>query len=261
MSATTSNDQHHQDGRLHLLPRTAREITATGHPGARTVGLVGWPGDRQRTEARPSPPPPFVKESQSLRGGVWIRRVAGLGRDEGTSPRLSGGRREPHAHISHVRLDTSVSAGLPGGELLRVVHWIARSAPYLAALVVAAGAVAVWRSVQRGRRVAKALADRVTVEIVPTSTFDPGESEVGRWARQVGRVRYAAAGTPARGAAARLRYSVVDGAMRCYLEGPAEAAAVLAMPGFAEVEVRASRAERSVQPVRFEVPAPRGGER
>ncbi|WP_438453387.1 hypothetical protein [Streptomyces asiaticus] len=153
-----------------------------------------------------------------------------------------------------------MSADLPGGELLLIAHWISRSAPYLAVLVVVAGAAAAWVTVRRARRVTKALTGRVTVEVVPTSTFDPGEGEVGRWARQVGRVRYAAAGTPARGAAARLRYSVVDGAMRCYLEGPAEAAAVLAMPGFAEVEVRAARAERSIQPVRFDLPPRHEGE-
>lgn len=154
-----------------------------------------------------------------------------------------------------------MSGGRPGGELLLIAHWIAGSAPYLAALVVVAGVAVAWVTVRRARRVTKALADRVTVEVVPTSTFDPGEGEVGRWARQVGRVRYASADTPARGAAARLRYSVVGGVMRCYIEGPAEAAAVLAMPGFAEVEVRSSRAERSVQPVRFDLPAQHGGER
>ncbi|MFG2775282.1 hypothetical protein [Streptomyces sp. NPDC048350] len=92
---------------------------------------------------------------------------------------------------------------------------------------------------------------------MPTSTFDPSEGEVGRWARQLGRVHHSTQGVPARGAAARLRYSAEDGRMRCYLEGPATAAAVLSMPGFAEVEVRAHRAQRDIQPVRF--PTPREG--
>lgn len=110
---------------------------------------------------------------------------------------------------------------------------------------------------RRRKRVRAALADRVTVEVVPTSTFDPSEGEVGRWARQLGRVHHSTQGVPPRGAAARLRYSAEDGRMRCYLEGPATAAAVLSMPGFAEVEVRAHRAQRDIQPVRF--PTPREG--
>ncbi|MEU5109655.1 hypothetical protein AB0H07_46735 [Streptomyces sp. NPDC021354] len=89
---------------------------------------------------------------------------------------------------------------------------------------------------------------------MPTSTFDPSEGEVRRWAHQVGRIHHAAAGTPARGAAARLRYSVANGKMRCYLEGPAEAAAVLSMPGFAEVEVRTAGSRQFIQPVRFPHP-------
>ncbi len=95
------------------------------------------------------------------------------------------------------------------------------------------------------------------MEVVPTSTFDPSEGEVGRWARQLGRIHHSAGGVPARGSAARLRYRAEGGKMRCYLEGPATAAAVLAMPGFAEVEVRAHRAKKDIQPVRF--PASREG--
>lgn len=148
---------------------------------------------------------------------------------------------------------------LPGNvqRFFDVAHWIAWSAPYLALLVLAGGIVYAGVAVRRARRVNEALAGRVTVEVVPTSTFDPGEGEIGRWAHQLSRVRYAAAATPRRGAAARLRYSVEDGTMHCYLEGPATASAVLAMPGFAEVEVRAARAEQTIRPVRF--PTPREG--
>ncbi|MFE2498799.1 hypothetical protein [Streptomyces scopuliridis] len=149
-----------------------------------------------------------------------------------------------------------MNAELPGAQLFfDAAHWIAWSSPYLAALVLIAGVVWVRRERKRSRLVHEALSDRVTVEVVPTSTFDPGEGEVGRWARHLGRVHHSAQGVPGRGSAARLRYSAEDGKMRCYLEGPATAAAVLAMPGFAEVEVRAHRAQRDIQPVRF--PAPR----
>ncbi|MEU4498114.1 hypothetical protein AB0F96_32965 [Streptomyces sp. NPDC023998] len=138
-------------------------------------------------------------------------------------------------------------------------HWIAWSSPYLAALALFAGVVWARRERKRARLVKEALFDRVTVEVVPTSTFDPGEGEIGRWARQLGRVHHAAGGVPARGSAARLRYSAEDSKMRCFLEGPAAAAAVLAMPGFAEVEVRAQRAQKGIQPVRFPVPVQREG--
>lgn len=135
--------------------------------------------------------------------------------------------------------------------LAEVCTWANAAAPYLAAASPVALAAWLWWAIRRARLVRAALADRVTVEVVPTSTFDPSEGEVGRWARHLGRVHHAASGVSARGSAARLRYSAEDGRMRCYLEGPATAAAVLAIPGFAEVEVRAHRAQKDIQPVRF----------
>ncbi|MER5563744.1 hypothetical protein ABT071_34710 [Streptomyces sp. NPDC002506] len=145
---------------------------------------------------------------------------------------------------------------LPG--LLDAAHWIAWSSPYLAVVVAAGAVVWAWKTWRRSQLVREALAHRTVVEVIPTSTFDPGEGEVGRWARQLGRVPAAADGVPARGAAARLRYSVENGKMRCYLEGPAQAAAILAMPGFAEVEVRTDRAQQDIRPVRFNLPAQPG---
>ncbi|NUK50088.1 hypothetical protein HRW14_07215 [Streptomyces lunaelactis] len=157
-----------------------------------------------------------------------------------------------------------MNAGLevPGAQIFfDAAHWIAWSSPYLAALVLVAGGVWIWVAWQRAQRVQAALADRVTVEVVPTSTFDPGEGEIGRWAHHLGRVHQSADGVPARGSAARIRYSVERGKMHCYLEGPATAAAVLAMPGFAEVEVRAYRARKDIQPVTFTIPAQGKGEK
>lgn len=141
--------------------------------------------------------------------------------------------------------------------LANVDTWTSAAAPYLTAASPVALAAWLWWAIRRARLIRAALGDRATVEVVPTSTFDPSEGEVGRWARQLGRVHHAAGGVSARGSAARLRYSAEDSKMRCYLEGPATAAAVLAMPGFAEVEVRAHRAQKDIQPVRF--PAPREG--
>ncbi|MFH8736820.1 hypothetical protein [Streptomyces sp. NPDC017964] len=141
--------------------------------------------------------------------------------------------------------------------LAAVGSWARAAAPYASAASPVVVAVWLWWAVHRARLIRTSLADRATVEVVPTSTFDPSEGEVGRWARQLGRIHHAAHGIPTRGSAARLRYSAKDGKMRCYLEGPAAAAAVLVMPGFAEVEVRASRAQKDIQPVRF--PTPREG--
>lgn len=146
---------------------------------------------------------------------------------------------------------------LPDGAqlLLDVAHWIAVAAPYMA-VAVAAGFIAAcgiaWR---RALRVRDALAGRVRVEAVPTSTFDPNEGEVRRWSQHLGRVSYAAGGTPARGRAARLHYSARNGRMHCYLEGPEHAQAVLALPGFAEVEIRGSGSRSDIRPVRFSAPS------
>ncbi|MFD8391056.1 hypothetical protein ACFV2N_18105 [Streptomyces sp. NPDC059680] len=148
---------------------------------------------------------------------------------------------------------------LPDGvrSLLDIAHGIAVAGPY-AAVVIGLGFLAVcgiaWR---RALRVRGALAGRVRVETVPTSTFDPGEGEVRRWSQHLGRVSYAAGDIPDRGRAARLRYSAEHGRMHCYLEGPSYAQAVLTMPGFAEVEIRSGGSRSEVRPVRFSVPAPR----
>lgn len=150
----------------------------------------------------------------------------------------------------------------PGQQLLHTLCQRAlTAAPYalgaLAVLGVAAVCAAWWRS----RQVTRSLADRAVVELVPTTTFDPSEKEVANWAQQLSRVRYAARLTPARGAAARVRYTVIEGRMRCFLEGPATAAAVLALPGFAEVDVRARGPQKDIQPVRFSRPVTREGEK
>ncbi|MGW4784871.1 hypothetical protein [Streptomyces sp. NPDC004230] len=134
---------------------------------------------------------------------------------------------------------------------LEAAHGIAFAAPYLAALIALGVPTAVALGWLRARQVRDALAGRVRVETVPTSTFDPSENEVGRWAHHLSRVSYAAGHVPARGRAARFHYSVSRGRMHCYLEGPGYAQAVLSMPGFAEVEIRAGASRSDIRPVRF----------
>ncbi|WP_329449145.1 hypothetical protein OG906_40830 (plasmid) [Streptomyces sp. NBC_01426] len=144
---------------------------------------------------------------------------------------------------------------LPVVELLGQLQSVLRAAtPYFVALGVVGAAVWVWWTIRRAALAREALADRVQVEAIPTSTFDPRDGEVGRWAHQLGRVHYAADGVPARGSAVRLKYTAVDGKMRCYLEGPAAAAAILNMPGFAEVEIRTQHGQADIRPVHFNGP-------
>ncbi|MET7714852.1 hypothetical protein [Streptomyces sp. NPDC005407] len=144
-------------------------------------------------------------------------------------------------------------AELPGGEAA-LVDW-ATAAPYLAALSPVALAIWMCVVVRRARLVRDALADRVTVEVVPTNSFDPSESGIVRWVGQLSHVRQVAKGVPARGAAVRVRYSAESRKMHCYLEGPSQAAALLAMPSFTDVEVIAHGSRQSIQPVRFTTPA------
>lgn len=140
---------------------------------------------------------------------------------------------------------------LDARTLFDIAHWISTAAPYLAVLALLTGVAWAVAGLRRSRRVQATLAERVTVEVVPTSTFDPSDSMIGRWAHQLSRVRYAAASTPPRGAATRLRYSARDGRMRCLIEGPAAGGAVLTMPGFAEVDVRADTSQHPAHSVRF----------
>ncbi|GAB2711651.1 hypothetical protein [Kitasatospora kifunensis] len=144
------------------------------------------------------------------------------------------------------------AATLPGFQpLLDTTHQALLLSPYLGAAALAAAGV--WAAVVRRRiRSARAaLANRTSVEVVPTTGFDPSEGEVGRFSHHLARVRQAAGDIPARGAAVRLRYSADGGRMRCLLEGPARAAAILNLPGFAEVEVRSTRPGQGIEPVRF----------
>ncbi|GAB7035990.1 hypothetical protein AB0G35_23940 [Streptomyces sp. NPDC021749] len=144
-----------------------------------------------------------------------------------------------------------MSAELPAAAAaLDAAHVIAASSPYLAALILIGAIAAGIVGLRRRRQADAALAHRACVELVPTSTFNPGLEEVGRAAHHFARIHHAA-GAPARGSAARLRYTVTDGQMRCYLEGPGEAAAVLRMPAYAEVEVRTPHASADIHPVHF----------
>lgn len=136
--------------------------------------------------------------------------------------------------------------------LLAMTHTVLSAAPYLAA--ASALTLGTWLliSLRRGRATREALRGRVRVEVVPSSTFDPSEAELRRWGHHLGRITYAAHTIPTQARAARLSYVADGGRMRCYLEGPGEGAAVVAMPGFAQVEVRpVDNSHSRIEPVRF----------
>jgi len=145
-----------------------------------------------------------------------------------------------------------MNGGTPGiSPLLTLTHWLMLAAPYLTAMSLLIGICWALAARRRADHVKSALSGRVTVEVVPASTFDPSEAVVGRWAQQLARIRFAASATPARGAGARLRYSAREGKMHCYVEGPQAASAILTMPGFPDVEVRTVQHRRALRPVRF----------
>ncbi|MFF0629764.1 hypothetical protein [Streptomyces sp. NPDC004296] len=146
-----------------------------------------------------------------------------------------------------------MSTSLPGlTMLLDTAHFIARSAPYLAALALLTGIAVALTGWRRRQRAEAALTDRVRVELVPTTSFNPSAEAIARAGHHFARIRHAANDIPARGAAARLHYTVTaDGQMRCYLEGPAAAAAVLRMPAYAEVEIRTPQAAPPAHSVHF----------
>ncbi|MFC9608004.1 hypothetical protein ACFTTN_31730 [Streptomyces niveus] len=138
--------------------------------------------------------------------------------------------------------------------------WAAPSTPYVAVLILMTGSIWCLVMGQRSRRVRTALTQRVAFEVVPTPTFDPNKDEIDRWARQLGQARQMAGGVPLRGTAIRLHYSVEARIMHCFLEGPSEAASMLAMPGFPEVEVHTRHRSSNLPPVRFAIP-PTGEEK
>ncbi|NGN63195.1 hypothetical protein G5C51_04635 [Streptomyces sp. A7024] len=107
--------------------------------------------------------------------------------------------------------------------------------PVILALLAAVVLVEIHR--RRGRRVADALPRRVSVQMQPTTDFDPDPSEVVRYAWHLSRARLAAGDTPDAGAAVRLHFTADgDGQLVMRVHGPEKAAAVLDLSGYGQVE-------------------------
>lgn len=141
--------------------------------------------------------------------------------------------------------------GLPdwGHGLLLVVGaarwWIAAAA--VIAVAVYAGGRLWWRYLA-----AQALQDRVSVDLVPATTFDPSMEEVEWFAGQLGRVPAAAGALPRRASAVRLRLACEGGNLAYRVEGPGHAASILRMSAYPEVEVVETGADRKVPRIQFE---------
>jgi len=136
-----------------------------------------------------------------------------------------------------------------GHGLLIVIgaaRWWLAGAAFLA-LAVYVAVQAWWRC-----RAAQALRDRVSVDLVPATTFDPSMDEVHWFAGQLGRVPAAAGALPRRASAVRLRLACEDGNLAYRVEGPAHAASVLRMSAYPEVEVVETGADRKVPRIHFE---------
>ncbi|MDQ8707509.1 hypothetical protein RCO28_34325 [Streptomyces sp. LHD-70] len=115
--------------------------------------------------------------------------------------------------------------------------------------VVWAGAGTWWWA--RGRR---ALADRVEVDVVPSSEFDPTFESIERHAARLSRVPEAAGWLPRRARAVRIRLLCEDGELVYRLEGPARAGALLRLPAFPGVDMvdAGGRGSGGVPQIHFE---------
>jgi hypothetical protein len=121
------------------------------------------------------------------------------------------------------------------------------------ALIVWAVSATWWR-----RRAVRELGRRSRFELVPAVTFDPHLADIGQAAGRLEGARAAAGGVPRRAAAVRVRaWAGAESQLHYGWEGPEQAASVLRMPGYRQVEVRPADAARETSArVRFEGVAP-----
>lgn len=125
-------------------------------------------------------------------------------------------------------------------------------------LIAWAVSAAWWRC-----RAVRELGRRARFELVPAVTFEPRLGDVGQAAGRLDEARAAAGWGPRRSAAVRVRtWAGAESRLHYGWEGPQQAASVLRMPAYRQVEVRPAGASRdTVARVRFEGAAPleRGG--
>ena len=126
-------------------------------------------------------------------------------------------------------------------------------------VLIVCAASAAWRRC----RAVRELGQRARYELVPAVTFEPQLGDVGQAAARLEEARAAAVGVPRRAAAVRVRtWAGAESQLHYGWDGPQQAASVLRIPAYQQVEVRPSDACRdTVDRVRFEGAAPleRGG--
>lgn len=116
------------------------------------------------------------------------------------------------------------------------------------------GAVCVWGAVRWWwlRRARALLLERSVVALVPAAGFDPSLEEIDRHAARLARVPSVVGWAPQRALGVRVRLSSTNSQLSYRLEGPAQAAALLQLQGFADVDVVDPYARHGVPRIRFE---------
>ncbi|ROQ65218.1 hypothetical protein EDD95_8073 [Streptomyces sp. CEV 2-1] len=121
-------------------------------------------------------------------------------------------------------------------------------------LAVVVGGAAVWGGawwwwLGRARVM---LSDRTVVALVPAAGFDPSPEEIDRHAARLARVPAVVGWAPRRAMAVRLRLSSTQSQLSYRLEGPSQAAALLQLQDFADVDVVDPYASHEAPRIRFE---------
>ncbi|MFB8085069.1 hypothetical protein [Streptomyces sp. NPDC055992] len=116
------------------------------------------------------------------------------------------------------------------------------------------GAASVWGGARWWwlRRARTLLLDRVVVALVPAAGFDPSLEEIDRHAARLARVPAVVGWAPRRAMGVRVRLSSSESQLSYQLEGPAQAASVLQLQAFADVNVVDPYASHEVPRIRFE---------
>ncbi|GHE14787.1 hypothetical protein [Streptomyces alanosinicus] len=140
------------------------------------------------------------------------------------------------------------------GSAVEHAGWLAGAAG--AALITWTASAAWWR-----RRAVRELGRRARFELVPAVTFDPQLGDIGQAAARLDGARAAASGVPRRAAAVRIRvWAGPERQLHYGWEGPQQAASLLRMPSYRQVDVRpADTARETSARVRFEGVSPQAG--
>lgn len=120
------------------------------------------------------------------------------------------------------------------------------------------GVVCVWGAVRWWwlRRARAMLLERSVVALVPAAGFDPSLEEIDRHAARLARVPSVVGWAPQRALGVRVRLSSLESRLSYQLEGPAQAASLLQLQAFVDVDVVDPSASHEVPRIRFEGVSP-----